>query len=77
MNKQAKIGTVILIIILLILLCLAVFYIFSQMSGNIVSQIVDPCEGEFQECNHACGEGILSSICKEKCSYDYRECKKG
>lgn len=37
---------------------------------------IDPCEKAFNECNHACGEGFLNSICKEKCSYDYRKCKR-
>ncbi len=38
---------------------------------------VDPCERELNQCNHACGEGILSSVCKEKCTYDYNQCRKG
>ena len=74
MNRKGGAGTVIIIIILLILLGLAVFFIFSQMSGNVISQVVDPCERQFNECNYGCGEGILSSVCKEKCSYDYRRC---
>lgn len=72
MNKQAKAGTVILIIILLILLGIAVYFI---IQSGAVEKAVDPCEREFSECNHACGTGILSSICEEKCSYDYRRCK--
>lgn len=42
-----------------------------------IGRVVDPCEREFNSCNHECGEGILSSICKEKCSYSYRKCKGG
>lgn len=77
MNKQAGAGVVIFIIILLILLGIAGFFIYSQVTGGVVRQMTDPCENAFSECNHACGEGILSSICKEKCSYDYRSCKNG
>lgn len=27
----------------------------------------------FNDCNQRCGEGILSPICKEKCTYDYNQ----
>jgi len=36
---------------------------------------MDPCEKQLQDCNHACGEGVLAGICKEKCTYDYNQCK--
>lgn len=39
------------------------------------SSINDPCQSQFDNCNHNCGEGILSSICKEKCTYDYNRCR--
>ena len=73
-NKKAGVGTVIIILILLILLGLAVYFIFQS---GAVEEAIDPCERQFQDCNHGCGEGILSSVCKEKCSYDYRRCKNG
>lgn len=49
------------------------------ISGCTTAQtILDPCkincEDIFQSCNHKCGEGLLSSICKEKCTYDYNRC---
>lgn len=72
MDKQGGAGIVIFIIILLILLGIAVYFI---IQSGAVEKAVDPCEREFQDCNHDCGEGILSSICKEKCSYEYRRCK--
>ncbi len=71
-NKKAGAGIAIFIIILLILLGIAAFFIFQS---GAVQQAVDPCERDFSNCNHACGEGLLSSVCKEKCSYDYRKCK--
>lgn len=71
-NKKAGAGVVIFIIILLLLLGIAAYFI---ISSGALEKAVDPCEREFQDCNHACGEGILSSVCKEKCSYDYRRCK--
>jgi hypothetical protein len=37
----------------------------------------DPCENTFTDCNHSCGEGLLNSLCKEKCTYDYNQCEKG
>jgi flagellar basal body-associated protein FliL len=72
-NKKGGAGIVILIIIL-ILLGIGAYVLIS--SGTL-EKAVDPCEREFSDCNHACGEGILSSVCKEKCSYDYRSCKNG
>ncbi len=72
-NKKAGAGAVI-VIILLILLAIAAYFI---IKGGAVEQAIDPCEREFQNCNHGCGEGILSSVCKEKCSYDYRKCQNG
>lgn len=71
-NKQAKGGAAVFIIILLILLGIGAYII---IQSGAFEKAIDPCEREFQECNHACGTGILSSICKEKCSYDYRRCK--
>ncbi len=72
MNKQGGAGVVIFIIILLLLLGIGAYII---IQSGALEKAVDPCEKEFQDCNHACGEGILSSVCKEKCSYDYRRCK--
>lgn len=58
-------------IILLILILSVVF-----ISGcSAVTKVVDPCKGEFDECNYNCGQGLLSSICKEKCTYEYSRCK--
>ncbi|MDO8511418.1 MAG: hypothetical protein Q7S55_04605 [Nanoarchaeota archaeon] len=37
----------------------------------------DPCQTEFEQCNYDCGEGVFSSICKEKCTYNYNKCKEG
>lgn len=71
-NKQNKSGKIIFIIVLLILLAIAAFVI---IKSGALAKAIDPCEKEFSDCNHECGEGILSSLCKEKCSYDYRVCK--
>ncbi len=72
--KKAGAGIAVFIIILLILLGVAAFFI---INSGALEKVVDPCEREFSDCNHACGEGLLSSVCKEKCSYDYRKCKNG
>ena len=37
--------------------------------------ILDPCERKYTSCVHDCGEGILSDLCKEKCTYDRNQCK--
>jgi len=74
MNKRGGTGVVVFIIIILILLAIGGYILFK--SGAVINAI-DPCESNFQQCNHGCGEGILSSICKEKCSYQYRSCKNG
>lgn len=39
--------------------------------------IIDPCERDYTNCVHDCGEGILSGICKEKCTYDRNSCQEG
>jgi len=64
------------------ILILAIFA-FLMIQGGVLDEAakgsgvpyVDPCVRAFDECNYDCGEGILSSVCKEKCSYDYRKCK--
>lgn len=66
-NNRGGIGVVILIILLIAIGIGAYFVISSGM--------LDPCKSKLQECNYGCGEGILNSICKEKCSYDYRSCE--
>lgn len=71
-NKKAKSKLVILTVILVILLGIAAFVI---VQSGAFERAIDPCEKELSDCNHSCGEGILNSICKEKCTYDYRECQ--
>ena len=70
-NKKGNAGIVILIIILL-LLGIGGYVLFKS---GAVSEALDPCESRFNECNHGCGEGILSSLCKEKCTYNYNSCR--
>lgn len=74
MDNKGGAGIVIFIIILLLLLGISAFII---IQSGALEKAVDPCEKQFSECNHGCGSGILSSVCKEKCSYDYRGCKNG
>ena len=45
------------------------------ISGCTAIQQIDPCEREYTNCVHDCGEGILSSICKEKCTYNRNDCQ--
>ena len=71
MDKKAGAGVAVFIIILLILLGIAAFFI---INSGALKTAIDPCEKAFQDCNHGCGSGMLSSVCKEKCSYDYRKC---
>jgi uncharacterized ion transporter superfamily protein YfcC len=71
-NNKTKSQKSIIIMILIILLIVAAF--FTIQSGAF-ERAIDPCEKELSDCNHSCGEGILSSICKEKCTYDYGVCK--
>lgn len=64
------------------ILILAIFA-FLMIQGGVLDEAakgsgvpyVDPCVRAFEECNYECGEGLLSTVCKEKCSYDYRKCK--
>ena len=72
MKKKAGAGIFVFIVILLIIIGIGA-YIFIQ--SGALERAIDPCEKEFNNCNHGCGSGILSSVCKEKCSYDYRRCK--
>lgn len=78
-------GGFIKFIIFLVIIGAVIFFIviaaeegvFDELlgGGGKIASVVDPCEREFNSCNHACGEGILNSICKEKCSYEYRQCR--
>jgi len=64
------------IFFLIILLVIgAVIFIANQGTVQQFATI-DPCQRNLDSCNHDCGEGILSSICKEKCTYDYNQCKR-
>jgi hypothetical protein len=69
MNKKGKAGIVILIAVILAIGA------FILIQSGVIEKAIDPCERQFSDCNHGCGEGILNSICKEKCSYDYRSCE--
>ncbi|MBS3155402.1 hypothetical protein J4404_02800 [Candidatus Woesearchaeota archaeon] len=40
-----------------------------------IKKVVDPCASAFEDCKYGCGTGILSSVCKEVCTYDYNKCK--
>ncbi len=66
-------GGLVLVLIILGGIIAAGLYFYQQ---GTVETLVDPCEKEFNECNHECGEGWFSGACKEKCSYDYRKCRK-
>jgi hypothetical protein len=70
-NKKASSLILILAIVLL------VTGAFVLIQSGVIQRAFDPCEKTFSDCNHGCGEGILNSICKEKCSYDYRICEDG
>ena len=58
------------------ILLVAVFLIISLFLIAGCTQ-EDPCQTEFEQCNYDCGEGVFSSICKEKCTYNYNQCKEG
>jgi len=68
MNRKAG------IMIILVVLILLLFGAFVLIQSGVIHRAIDPCEKQFSDCNHGCGEGILNSICKEKCSFDYRSC---
>lgn len=62
---------------LIVILTLIVLFgagLFILIQTGVVANVFDPCERTFTDCNHGCGEGILNSICKETCAYDYRVC---
>lgn len=60
--------------ILAVILLISLIIFVSGCVSEIEKQ-VDPCKRELEECNYECGEGILSSLCKEKCTYEYNKCK--
>jgi len=70
---MGKSGFVWLIVVIILLVVGAV--ILTQT--DTIKKLIDPCERTFTDCNHGCGEGILNSLCKEKCTYDYNVCEKG
>ena len=45
------------------------------LAGLMLTGCVDECKNTFEDCNYSCGEGLLSKLCKEKCTYDYNQCK--
>jgi PBP1b-binding outer membrane lipoprotein LpoB len=59
-----------------IIVLLAFVVIISGCISNPLDpkqQAKDSAKRSFDECNQRCGEGILSSVCKEKCTYDYNQ----
>ncbi len=54
---------------------LMLFLMISLLLVGGCAEISDPCKSQFENCNYGCGEGWLSGACKEKCSYDYRQCQ--
>jgi uncharacterized protein YceK len=60
---------------MIIIVCIIILlFSITIMSGCKTIRQIDPCEREYTECVHECGEGILSSICKEKCTSDRTKC---
>ena len=55
-------------------LVIVLMEIFKGSTSGSQIPFVDPCEREFSQCNHACGEGWFSGACKEECSFSYRRC---
>ena len=73
-NKKGGAGIVILIILLLLIFGGIVLIL---INSGTAQKALDPCEKNFSDCNHNCGDGILSSICKEKCTWEHNNCKNG
>lgn len=82
-HHQKSSGSFLKILVILAIIVIAVVVILNMAekgtfsSGGGVSRVIDPCQRTLDSCNTGCGEGILSSVCKEKCAYDYRKCKNG
>lgn len=49
----------------------------SSSSGGIVQRAIttSQCEIDYYSCVHDCGDGALSSLCKEKCTWVRSNCK--
>ena len=60
------------------------FIVFAVIESGALDEIfegsgiahVDPCERQFSDCNHACGEGWGNELCKTGCTFKYNQCKK-
>lgn len=61
-------------IIILLVGLIGVIAVSGCISSGVGS-VVDPCERQFNDCNHRCGEGFLNSICKEGCTSQYNQCR--
>lgn len=59
----------------IIILCIFILLFSIIINGCTTIRQIDPCEREYTKCVHECGEGILSSICKEKCTYERNDCQ--
>jgi hypothetical protein len=59
------------------IMMLCIFFLLFSITiiGCTTVRQVDPCEREYTECVHECGEGILSGICKEGCTYERSKCQ--
>lgn|GEM_PF-3271305 len=58
---------------MMIILVLAILSLAIVLTSGCT--VIDPCERNYTNCVHDCGEGILSGICKEKCTFDRNECQ--
>lgn len=58
-----------------LMLVFIIIALFLLMGCTEIKKVADPCRSAFEDCNYSCGEGVLSSICKEKCTYDYNTCR--
>ncbi len=60
-----------------IIISLIVLILFLVAGCSEITKVSDPCKSAFENCNYNCGDGILSSVCKEKCTYQYNKCQEG
>lgn len=72
-KEEASLMNKLLFALICIALLIGVVLISGCISGGMS---IDPCEREYSNCVHNCGEGILSSLCKQGCKWDRDKCKK-
>ncbi|MFQ5474299.1 MAG: hypothetical protein ACE5DM_00530 [Candidatus Nanoarchaeia archaeon] len=75
LGKKGRALVTVLIIVVVVLVVMLVADKGSTTGHSI--RFWDKCERTYNACVDDCGDGLLGGLCKDKCTWDRKQCRKG